>query len=401
MEYKLKKEQDTILRGLDMMEQDRAKAGKESVEREFEVRSFEAKVAELEREVEAMKNERREREASLREKELEIGSYKTKVNTLKKFKQVLDFRLREVTLSLQPKDDTIALLSSQVRDLEEKFEENLGKHKDMEAVLHSNDEQIKKDMAECNRLREAIKQCDRTIFQFTEDLRDLATNQTDVRKWPDGLRQIYWKHAKPEYLAKDANGKAMEELTRQIDSTERKASIMKARGKTSEEQSQADIRRKVEENYELIRELEVLRKDRKELQGQVSALELKVKEAEHLQNAAQEAVACIKDRPTTPGHVRTAARSVGAPPVPKSQIYTQRAASSQAPRQGDQLGGGKLRRAGNAHRLPEERKHMQKLLAAVDIRNQQAQMQRLEHKLLQDQYDRLASGSPDLVVGPQ
>merc|ERR1719330_2173715 len=100
-------------------------------------------------------------------------------------------------------------------------------------------------MTECSRLRDTIKQRDKTIYQFTEDLRDLATNQTDVRKWPDGLRQIFKKHARMDMLAKDADEDAMHELSMQIKATRKKAKTMNDKDKRKEEECLSDIRKKV------------------------------------------------------------------------------------------------------------------------------------------------------------
>lgn len=398
LEYQLKKEQDTILRGLDMMENEKQRVREEDRETNNVIHNLHTDLETLKGKVAALKVERRDREATLREKELEIGSYKSKVNTLKKFKQVLDFRLREVTRSLQPKDDTIADLGVQLRELEEQFEEHLESHKEMEASLRDMDDQLKTAGAECSKLRDTIKQRDRTIWRFTEDLRDLATNETDVRKWPDLLRDIYWNHAKPELLSKDAGGQANQELARQIKSTEKKAHVMMARGKAEEEKNQADIRRKTDRNSELIEELDALRRERKELNIKKKRLELDVKEAEHRLGYAQQQQHALQDRVAAPTGSRSASRCGAASPSPpmvqglfgasaQSQLVV---ASSPEPPSGGGSGG-KLRRAGGNHRTPEERKRMQKLLATVDLRNQTAQMQRLEIHLLQGQRDHLVS----------
>merc|ERR1719484_81098 len=104
VEYKLKKEQDTLLRGLDKMEHDREQISKDMMESKVQIKKLTKETTDLERNVEALKGDRRDREATLRDRELQIGAYKVKVNTLKKFKHVLDFRLREVQESLQPKE---------------------------------------------------------------------------------------------------------------------------------------------------------------------------------------------------------------------------------------------------------------------------------------------------------
>lgn len=398
VEYKLKKEQDTMVRGLDMMEKDRERGAKEQAETNTVLNNLTAEVERLQKEVAGLKSERRDREAALREKELEIGTYKSKVNTLKKFKHVLDFRLREVTHSLQPKDETIAELGSQLQELEEEFEHRLESHKVMQATLQKHDAELKEAAAECARLRDTIKQRDRDIFRFTEDLRELATNEQDVRKWPDGLRRIYKTHGRPELLSKDAGSQAMQELDRQITVTDKKAGTMAAKIKSSKEECRADIRKHLEENSELIQELDKLRKDRKDLQAQVKQLELKVQVAEQRRTRAKELAPAIADGAGTPDSSRAASACSRIPPKSALTSATQdlfgRSALSQAPTLASDGSLGRLRKAGVAHRSAEERQMMQKLLAAADVRSQQAQMQRLEQKLLQDQLEHLLKQRP-------
>merc|ERR1719198_376523 len=82
VEYKLKKEQDTLLRGLDKMEHDREQISKQQLEAKMTIKGLTKETNELTRNVNSMKGERREREAILRERELQIGAFKVKVNTL-------------------------------------------------------------------------------------------------------------------------------------------------------------------------------------------------------------------------------------------------------------------------------------------------------------------------------
>merc|ERR1712217_1020381 len=63
----------------------------------------------------------------------------------------------------------------------------------------------------------------------------------------------------------------------------------------------------------------------------------------------------------------------------------------------------KIRKApGASHVPPAHRKQMQQLLATADLNTQQIQMQRLEHKLLSDQLEKLAgdrTASPSPAAG--
>jgi len=118
----LKKEQETLLTGLDMMNNDRERIEKEHHESTMEIEKLKVQIEDLVRTENSLKSERKERESTLRDKELKIETYSIKVNTLKKFKHILDKRLAEVTQSLQPKDHMIDQLNANLKELEAEYE---------------------------------------------------------------------------------------------------------------------------------------------------------------------------------------------------------------------------------------------------------------------------------------
>eukprot|EP00400_MALV-I_sp_L67-5_P001165 gene1165-930_t len=83
--HQLKREQDSLLRGLDLMEKDKEKVHKEQAEASQIISDLRSKQDDLTRTVESMKREKKERESILKENQKKIAEYKSKVSTLKKF----------------------------------------------------------------------------------------------------------------------------------------------------------------------------------------------------------------------------------------------------------------------------------------------------------------------------
>jgi len=278
VEYKLKKDQDMLVRGLDMMEKDRDRIIIEQREAGVSISNLRSEAEIMKREVHLLKVERKERELTLRDKEMEIGTHKVKVQTLKKFKQVLDFRLREVTESLKPKEDMIAQLHWQLSALEEEFEKQLEIQSQMETVLDTKTKQVSELSTEVEKQKELIRQREQIIFRFTADLHELATGNEDTRNWHIGMRQIYRDHVNPELFHQDEEqSRPIQELQRQIQVMERKASMLAQRGKVGEATAKADIIHKTEENSLLIHELEELRIEKKSLSAKAKALTLQIR----------------------------------------------------------------------------------------------------------------------------
>mmetsp|Transcript_12331 Transcript_12331/g.28196 ORF Transcript_12331/g.28196 Transcript_12331/m.28196 type:complete len:399 (-) Transcript_12331:11-1207(-) len=242
----------------------------------------------MKRDVALLKAERKDREATLRDKEMEIGTHKVKVQTLKKFKHVLDYRLREVTESLKPKEDLIAQLHLQLSGLEEEFERQLEIQKQRESVLEAQTEKVTQLTSEAEKQKEILKQRERTIFRYSSDLQELAAD-LDTRNWHIGLKKIWREHVNPDIfkeVQKLPHGVVVEdlpiqELGRQIQVMERKASMLALRSKRGEATCKADTRSKTQENSLLIHELEELRIEKKSLQAQVQELQLQVRLAHH------------------------------------------------------------------------------------------------------------------------
>ncbi|CAE7559580.1 CFAP57 [Symbiodinium natans] len=216
VEYKLKKDQDMLMRGLEMMEKDRDRIAMEQREASVSISNLRTEAETMKREVTLLKAERKEREVTLRDKEMEIGAHKLKVQTLKKFKHVLDYRLREVTESLKPKEDMIAQLHLQLSALEEEFERQLEIQKQMESALEAKSAQVAQLTAEAEKQKEILKQRERTIFRYSADLLELAADQ-DIRNWHIGLKKLWRDHVNPETFKKDEeHSLPMQELGRQI-----------------------------------------------------------------------------------------------------------------------------------------------------------------------------------------
>lgn len=393
-EYKLRKEQDTLVRGLNMMEKERSRITDEQEETDKTIANLKAEQEELKIQVASLKEERRDREKTLREKELEISSHKVKVNTLKKFKQVLDFKLREVTQSLKPKDHKITQLHTQLHKLEAEFEGHLEMQKQMKHTLDQKDQQVVELMQEGDKLRDAIKERERTIDLFNADLHKLVNEEQDVRRWPQGIRKIYRDHVDPNNITKTEDTLPLQELTRQIDLMERKVSTLTSKGKVSEKGCRDEIVKKTEENSKLIQELSVVRVENTALQREAKDLELRVRAkkqrlADIVMEREKALAASLKPRSCSPA-------ILGRPQTPSGlSAVVERTTCGGKPM--DMLPSGprgSLRKtAGRSHKSVESRRHLDRLLLKADVNEQQMKMQKLENKLLQDQLCKLAEGN--------
>jgi len=401
--HRIKKEHDTLLRGIDIMDRDRqrtAQEQREQAERETKLRE---KAEDLARSVVGLKHERQERESTLRDKEAKISAYKVKVNTLKKFKDVLDFRLREVTASLEPKDNLIGQLNAQLKELEAEFEMQLADDGALQAKLEQKDRQISNLTVEAQRLRSTIKAGESKLEHVTKDLDNLVNNQKDIRTWPKDILRIYHEHVKGERHQADEDQVPLEELKRQIMLMERKVTTLAVKGGRTQAVCKMDIQKKAHENSLLIHELNELRVEKRTLQSNVKALELKLKgceqenhgqRVEQQQQLKRQQQLALQD-----GAPSDAITGLFWPRVPKgtqrSRPKSARGVVTGRPPPNllaDEPSSGSFSARGApfiSEQLGEDKKRIENLMLTAELSQKQVQMQKLENKILRDQVDKM------------
>eukprot|EP00746_Dinoflagellata_sp_MGD_P164664 gnl/MRDRNA2_/MRDRNA2_93427_c0_seq1.p1 gnl/MRDRNA2_/MRDRNA2_93427_c0~~gnl/MRDRNA2_/MRDRNA2_93427_c0_seq1.p1 ORF type:complete len:1327 (-),score=290.79 gnl/MRDRNA2_/MRDRNA2_93427_c0_seq1:168-4148(-) len=402
--HQLKKEQDTLLRGLDRMEKDKERVAREQQEASQNIANLQEVSEELNRTVNGLFAERKERESTLNEKEKKISEYKQKVATLKKFRHVLDYRLREVTELLQPKDQKITALTAHLHDLESEFEKQLGEQRNMETVIEQKTQKIHHMTEEQKKLRDTIKSKERIIEKFSSDLYNLVNNQQlDIREWPREIKRMYHEYvSKDDHVSKE-DQQSMEELDRQMKLMERKIRSLAMKGGRTEVACKTDIQRKSHENSLLIHELNELRMEKRGLQDQVKNLELNLRQTQQKLEQAHNERGML--RSGSSGRLMPI-EAGGAPPPPAgrpSGSVPPKPAGRRPPSPGsgsvERRLPGQLRKGNNSHMSPEERQRMQNLLLTADLNSQQIQMQKLENKILRDQVQKLLEERQRILSG--
>lgn len=409
VEYKLKKDQDSLLRGLDMMEKDRERIANEQRDSSLIMNNLKQECDIMQREVKELKDERKKREATLRDKEVEIGTHKLKVQTLKKFKHVLDYRLREVTESLIPKEEMISQLHAQLEALEAEFERQLEMQKTMEQVLAKKTQQVAEVTTEMTKQKEELKQREKTIFRYTTDLDALATTNSDSRNWHIGLKKIWQDHVDVDTLGPDQDGSLpLRELGRQVKVMDRKARILDLSGSKNEDTSKSDIISKTQENSLLIHELDELRVEKKALERQLTNLELQVRQSEQRRAEEEQAALAWGDA----GGSAKLLDLGGAKKPPSREFLASEVPDAvkdffeEAPRANPSMMKGQAKKPPQRtnksvfHKSSEDRQQIQKLMKAAEQNNDKMKLQRIEQKLLQDQLNSLKSKKKGVAPGP-
>merc|ERR1719456_873510 len=249
-ETMMKKQEDSLLRGLDMCMKDKDKVAKEKAENAQEIARLTSQCDELKRQVSGLQKERKEQEKNSTQQEKRITDYKQKVSTLKKFKHVLDFRLREVSESLMPKERQIEQLKAQLQDTEAEFEKQLNTQQHLQQTMELRNQKIAQLQEEVKKQESSVK---------------------------EKVKRLYHKYVKKERTTAKSDTRGVEEITKQMGLMEKKITSFAVKSERAELACKTDTQRKALENSLLIHELNELRYEKKNLESKLRNYELQAK----------------------------------------------------------------------------------------------------------------------------
>lgn len=367
----MRKEQDSLIRGLDMMMKDKEKVAKEQADASHEIRRLTSQSEELKRQVAGLQKERKEQEKNSTQQEKRITDYKQKVSTLKKFKYVLDFRLREVSESLMPKERQIEQLKAQIHDFEAEFEKQLAVQQKVQQTLELRNQKIAQLQEEVKKQESFVTERNKRINQFENELYDLVHDK-DQRDWAPHVKELYQKYVKKERTSKSASEThGVEEITKQMGLMEKKITSFAVKSERAELACKVDTQRKAMENSLLIHELNELRYEKKNLESKLRNYELAMNSKAQ---AGVTSTAVVKAAPSGTGV------SAEKQPPAGSAVQVARAPSV-----------GRLRRGlpSATHMTADDKERMAAVLRQVDLQQQENTMQKLELKVLRDQVSKL------------
>lgn len=278
VEVDLRKEQEYLLRGLEMQEKDREAVEEKQQEAASTLKGLREQAEELKRTLQSLQGERDDRAVTLAEKERRIEGYKSKERTLKKFKILLDKKLAEVVESVQPKDSLIQKLNQDLSDLESEFERQLTEQRVLEEKIDSRRQHAAILTQEAKGFADRLAELDTHIYKFRSDVHTLVT-QTDLQEWPKEIRRLYHTH-----VCEDVQGNQrlpLEEMMRQMRVVERRVTSLAAKSNQIRAMGKMDMQRKANENATLVHELNQLRMLKCSLVREVKALTTKLNALEN------------------------------------------------------------------------------------------------------------------------
>lgn len=222
----------------------------------------------LKKKIELQENEKKQNQESLKQKEHDLYKYKFKIKDLQKSKHVLTHRATEMRAALEPKEQQIESLKEQILNLEKVFEQQMKSLNESKKDLEKKQFKITQLTKELNAEKNITKEKEKTIFKIITDIHNYVQSK-DEKSYAAGLMKLNQDYVRPrasELLEKKKKDpETIEELDRQLRYMERSITQLKVNTIKNENRTRLHIKKKTSENTKLIKELNDLKKDKKEL----------------------------------------------------------------------------------------------------------------------------------------
>ena len=175
---------------------------------------------------------------------------------------MLTHRTTEMRASLEPKEQQIESLKDQLLHLEKVFEKQMKNMNHLEDELSKRDSKIKQIDAELAKQKAVTNDKQKTIFKIVNDIHKYVQSK-DEKSYVAGLMQLNQDYVMPRITEllekKKKDPETIEELDRQLRYMERSIATLKVNTIKNETRTKNDIKKRTQENTQLIADLNELR----------------------------------------------------------------------------------------------------------------------------------------------
>ncbi|CAD7975642.1 unnamed protein product [Amoebophrya sp. A25] len=283
----MKKEQDTLLRGLNSMEKERQKFALLQKEQEQKVQKMEKDAQRVAGQMDGLRQEIGDLEKLSRKKDKQISDLQQSIEKVERHKSAMEAELKFLNERIQPKDSKIQELSGHLADAGREFVHKL-------KAEQSRDKQVEALKITIQHQTEAIKQStrdkedkDKYIQKFQRELYHAAHDTNEPKAALLTLRRMYQAYSglykgdeggrMPSSGADEAEAVGVVEMDRQKRQLSRSLKKLSAKSDQQSEMGRVNNMRKIGENSLLIQEINELRKGQKNYLDKIKQLELMVK----------------------------------------------------------------------------------------------------------------------------
>jgi WD40 repeat protein len=302
-------------------ERDSERLKKEKTSLNDQLKDREGNITELEQVVEKRKKEndslRKEmyvRFESISTAEKKIQQLKKQTSELEKLRYVLTFKFNELKKEVAPKDKQIAFLTQRVEEMDHELEKVALDREGLKQALERKEDRLQVLHKEIRAQNQSLEDKERVVGALLRDLSDLVA-QTDhkrlVHQLKDMVTRFGTKQSRVDTAAKEDR---TAEFERQREYMESQLSCIRRQNTQKEGNMRQENQRGTAENAILVKEINELRHEKKQLGTKCAMVEQQLKEARvALQRATSAAIPSTASPSPSPGGMSSMGRDSATP----------------------------------------------------------------------------------------
>eukprot|EP00744_Colponema_vietnamica_P001225 GILI01002055.1.p1 GENE.GILI01002055.1~~GILI01002055.1.p1 ORF type:complete len:1251 (-),score=376.19 GILI01002055.1:222-3974(-) len=219
----------------------------------------------LEKDIEGHKKEIDERDETIGDKEKRIYDLKKKNQELEKFKFVLDYKIKELKRQIAPRETEIAEMKEQIKKMDEELEHYHRSNAQLDLMISDLKLKLKGMQEEIGNQRKKLSDATTQIKRFKDDLHECVQFIQDPKVLKDQVLKLYNKHVQDPMKVQEVDDDIQKEYNRQRDYLERSVESLKRKLAKDSQVHQQDNMRIMQENVALIKEINDLRREIKQI----------------------------------------------------------------------------------------------------------------------------------------
>ncbi|KAM8999832.1 cilia- and flagella-associated protein 57 isoform 1-T1 [Sarcophilus harrisii] len=260
----------------------------------------------LEKDIQGLKREIQERDETIQDKERRIYDLKKKNQELEKFKFVLDYKIKELKKQIEPRENEIKAMKEQIQEMEAELERFHKQNTQLELNITELWQKLKATDQEMRRERQKERDMEALVKRFKIDLHNCVGFIQEPRQLKEKIRALFDKYVQQadmvEIVGVDTD--LQQEYIRQREHLERNLATLKKKVVKENELHRSDNVRIMQENVNLIKEINELRRELKITRAQVHDLESALRLTKKLRHSEVPEPVPSVEKPSTAGILR-------------------------------------------------------------------------------------------------
>jgi len=222
-------------------------------------------IGSLEKDIAGLKKEIRERDETIGDKEKRIYDLKKKNQELEKFKFVLDYKIKELKKQIEPREVEIMEMKEQIKDMDQELERYHKNNSSLELTISDLRLKLEGMQREILSQRTKLGDADAKVRGIKTELHETVQHIQEPKALKEAVKKMYQRHVAESVSSRAVDSDIAAEYTRQREYLEKSVESLKRKLNKNMELHRNDNMRMMQENVSLVKEINELRREIKQM----------------------------------------------------------------------------------------------------------------------------------------